>query len=68
MDVDPDLDDQQRADIINNRLSEIAQDYPSCTVEAEYRKATPVEVEDEDDGLPHLIWASERLAISRIRR
>ena len=65
MDVDPDLDDQQRADIINNRLSEIAQDYPSCTVEAEYRKATPVEVEDEDDGLPHLIWASERLAIAR---
>ena len=65
MDVDPDLDDQQRADIINNRLSEIAQDYPSCTVEAEYRKATPVEVEDEDDGLPHLLWASERLAIAR---
>ena len=65
MEVDPELDDQQRADIINRRLSEIAQDYPSCTVEAEYRRSTPVEVEDEDDGLPHLLWASERLAIAR---
>ena len=65
MEVDPELDDQQRADVINRRLSEIAQDYPSCTVEAEYRRSTPVEVEDEDDGLPHLLWASERLAIAR---
>ena len=65
MQVDPDLDDQQRADVINSRLSEIAQDYPSCTVEAEYRKSNTVEVEDEDDGLPHLIWASDRLAIAR---
>lgn len=64
MEVDPELDDQQRADVINRRLSEIAQDYPSCTVEAEYRRSTPVEVEDEDDGLPHLLWASERLAIA----
>jgi len=65
MEVDPKLNDQQRADVINRRLSEIAQDYPSCTVEAEYRRSTPVEVEDEDDGLPHLLWASERLAIAR---
>ena len=65
MQVDPDLDDQQRADVINSRLSEIAQDYPSCTVEAEYRKSNTVEVEDEDDGLPHLLWASDRLAIAR---
>lgn len=65
MEVDPELDDQQRADIINRRLSEISKDYPSCTVEAEYRRSTPVEVEDEDDGLPHLLWASERLAIAR---
>ena len=65
MEVDPELDDQQRADVINRRLSEIAQDYPSCTVDAEYRRSTPVEVEDEDDGLPHLLWASERLAIAR---
>ena len=65
MEVDPELDDQQRADVINRRLSEIAQDYPSCTVEAEYRRSTPVKVEDEDDGLPHLLWASERLAIAR---
>ena len=65
MQVDPDLDDQQRADVINSRLSEIAQDYPSCTVEAEYRKSNTVEVEDEDDGLPHLLWASDRLSIAR---
>ena len=65
MQVDPDLDDQQRADVINQRLSEIAQDYPSCTVEAEYRKSNTVEVEDDDSGLPHLLWASERLAIAR---
>lgn len=65
MEFDPELDDQQRADVINRRLSEIAQDYPSCTVDAEYRRSTPVEVEDEDDGLPHLLWASERLAIAR---
>ena len=65
MQVDPDLGDQQRADVINQRLSEIAQDYPSCTVEAEYRKSNTVEVEDDDSGLPHLLWTSERLAIAR---
>ena len=65
MQVDPDLDDQHRADVINQRLSEIAKDYPLCTVEAEYRRSNTVEVEDDDSDLPHLLWASERLAIAR---
>jgi hypothetical protein len=42
----------------------LAQDYPSCTVEADYRKGQQIDTEEED-GLPHLLWASDRLAIAR---
>ena len=65
MQLDPDLSDQERSDIINRRLSEIAQDYPSCSVEADYKKSSNVETDEEEEGLPHLLWASDRLAIAR---
>jgi hypothetical protein len=64
MELDMSQTDEQRAAQVNQRLSEIAQDYPSCSVEADYTPGTQVDAED-DDGLPHLLWASNRLAIAR---
>ena len=64
MELDMDITDEERAQIVNQRLSELAQDYPSCTVEADYRKGQQIDTEEED-GLPHLLWASDRLAIAR---
>ena len=64
MELDMDITDEERAQIVNQRLSELAQDYPSCTVNADYRKGQQIDTEEED-GLPHLLWASDRLAIAR---
>jgi hypothetical protein len=64
MELDMDITDEERAQIVNQRLSELAQDYPSCTVEADYRKGKQIDAEEED-GMPHLLWASDRLAIAR---
>ena len=64
IELDNEQTDEENAQIINQRLSELAQDYPSCTVDADYRKGQQIEAE-EDEGLPHLLWASDRLAIAR---
>lgn len=64
IELDNDQTDEENAQIINQRLSELAQDYPSCTVDADYRKGQQIDAE-EDEGLPHLLWASDRLAIAR---
>lgn len=62
--LDPDKSDEERAEEINSRLSELAQLYPSCTVVADYRKSKSLEA-DAENGLPHFLWASNRLAIAR---
>ena len=64
IELDNEQTDEENAQIINQRLSELAQDYPSCTVDADYRKGQQIDAE-EDEGLPHLLWASDRLAIAR---
>ena len=64
IELDNSQTDEENAQIINQRLSELAQDYPSCTVDADYRKGQQIDAE-EDEGLPHLLWASDRLAIAR---
>lgn len=43
---------------------QLAQLYPSCTVVADYRKSKSLEA-DAENGLPHFLWASNRLAIAR---
>lgn len=62
--LDPSKTDQQKADEVNAKLSEIAREYPNCDPTVEYAKSSPVESDDTEDTY-HLLWSSDRLDIAR---
>ena len=62
--LDPDMSDQEKADIVNRKLSEIAKEFPDCDPNVEYAKSEPVEEDDTEDTY-HLLWSSDRLEIAR---
>lgn len=62
--LDPSKTDQEKADEVNAKLSEIARGYPSCEPTVEYAKSSPVESDDTEDTY-HLLWTSDRLDIAR---
>jgi len=62
---DSETSDEEKAGIINDRLSELARDFPSCTASVEYVKVEDDEVDDDTDDTQHLLWSSDRLAIAR---
>ena len=64
IELDPDMSDRDKTTLINNRISEIAQDYPNCTISTEYIKNEPVEQDSTPDTF-HLLWSSDRLEIAR---
>ena len=62
--LDANEDEQKKADVINQRISEIAQDYPNCKIATEYAKSATTETQDNDEII-HLLWASDRLEVAR---
>lgn len=62
--LDPSKTDQEKANEVNAKLSEIAREYPSCEPTVEYAKSSPVESDDTEDTY-HLLWTSDRLDIAR---
>ena len=62
--LDPSKTDQEKADEVNAKLSEIAREYPSCEPTVEYAKSSPVESDDTENTY-HLLWTSDRLDIAR---
>lgn len=62
--LDPSKTDQEKAEEVNAKLSEIAREYPSCEPTVEYAKSSPVESDDTEDTY-HLLWTSDRLDIAR---
>lgn len=62
--LDASKSDQEKADEVNKRLSEIAQEYPSCKISTEYAKTDPGEEDNTDDTI-HLLWSSDRLEVAR---
>ena len=62
--LDPSKTDQEKADEVNAKLSEIVREYPSCEPTVEYAKSSPVESDDTEDTY-HLLWTSDRLDIAR---
>ncbi len=62
--LDPNKSDRENAATVNARISEIARDYPSCTVSTEYIKNDPMEQDNSTDTY-HLLWSSDRLEIAR---
>ena len=62
--LDPQKSDADRAKEVNNRISEIARQYPNCQVSTEYMKSAPAE-EDQSEDAYHLLWSSDRLQVAR---
>lgn len=64
MQLDPNKSDRENAAAVNSRISEIAREYPSCTISTEYIKNDPMEQDSSTDTY-HLLWSSDRLEIAR---
>ena len=62
--LDPNASDEEKTRQVNNRISEIAQEFPSCSITTEYAKSEATQTEDNDDVI-HLLWSSDRLEIAR---
>ena len=64
MELDPGLSDREKATAVNQRMQEILQEYPSCSVDVDYAYSAPPEADDDQDSY-HLLWVSDRLRIAR---
>ena len=64
MELDPAKSDEENARLVNEKISELAKEFPNCDVSVEYSKSPTSETEDTD-GVRHLLWASDRLEIAR---
>ena len=62
--LDPNKSDKENAEAVNIRISEIAREYPSCTISTEYIKNEAPEQDTTNDTY-HLLWSSDRLEIAR---
>ncbi|MCS2930681.1 hypothetical protein NXV69_13965 [Bacteroides ovatus] len=62
--LDPNLSDEEKTKQVNNRIAEIAQEYPSCKITTEYARTEPLE-ETPTGDVYHLLWSSDRLEIAR---
>ena len=62
--LDPNKTEQEKADEVNRRISDIAREYPSCKITTEYAKSDPT-ADNTDSDIKHLLWSSDRLEIAR---
>jgi len=65
MNLDTNKSDDENAELVNQKLSEIKQEYPNCDVEVEYTRTPEQDTDEDTDGTFHLLWASDRLEIAR---
>ena len=56
--------ESQRAYEVNQRLQQLIQDLPDCSIRVNYHYAGNVENKEDDDAI-HLLWASDRLDVAR---
>jgi hypothetical protein len=58
------MSNQEKANLINQRRSEIQQEYPGCQVTVVKNVKDGIEKESGDEAF-HLLWASDRVALAR---
>lgn len=58
------LDDEAKVTIVNDRLKELIEENPGCSVEPTYAYKNPEETDEDPDSF-HLLWVSDRLALAR---
>ncbi len=64
MTLDPNMSDAEKTKQVNDRIAEIAKEYPNCKITTEYARTAPVENTNTND-VYHLLWSSDRLEIAR---
>jgi hypothetical protein len=64
VELDKSKSDKENTQLVNDKISEVAQDYPSCTITTEYIGNEELEADASVDT-QHLLWASDRLEIAR---
>ena len=64
IELDPDSDPETQAAIVNARVDELKEQFPSCTVVTKYTYRNN-EAEDDTEDAMHLLWASDRMEIAR---
>ena len=62
--LDPTASEAEKTKIVNDRISEIAREHPSCKITTEYSYTEPVQ-ENVNNDVIHLLWSSDRLEIAR---
>ncbi len=62
--LDPNKSDAEKQKQVNDRISEIAREYPNCDLDTQYIKNALAAVDDTPDTY-HLLWSSDRLEIAR---
>ena len=62
--LDTNKSDAEKQKQVNDRISEIAREYPNCDLDTQYIKNAPAAVDDTPDTY-HLLWSSDRLEIAR---
>lgn len=62
--MEPGMPDKQKTKLVNDRISEIAMEYPSCQISTEYTRNEPMQ-EDTNSDVLHLLWSSDRLEMAR---
>lgn len=62
--LDPNMSDAEKTKLVNDRIAEIAREYPSCKITTEYARTPPLE-ESPTGEVYHLLWSSDRLEIAR---
>lgn len=62
--LDPGLSDAEKTKLVNDRIAEVAREYPSCKITTEYARSAPME-ETPSGDVYHLLWSSDRLEIAR---
>ena len=62
--LDPSLSDAEKTKMVNDRIAEVAREYPSCKITTEYARSAPME-ETPGGDVYHLLWSSDRLEIAR---
>ena len=64
LNLDPEMSDQEKAELVNQKLFEVAREFPNCEPSVEYAKSEPI-AEDDTEDTYHLLWSSDRLEIAR---
>ena len=62
--LDPNLSEEEKTKMVNDRIAEIAREHPSCKITTEYARTAPME-ETPTGDVYHLLWSSDRLTIAR---